>query len=207
LNDPELFKEVSSRCRDYVRIILSLAPNDMFAKYQAISPVSTIDQRSAFYGIPGVAYDPSQWVLSTVKPYRKVRSCSKKIENCELPVKLPASAVRPPSSIFFPTRSILPYVPYVDQAMYDTSLFVLNSLMTPEDRVWQDLNDGIQYMRHELERGRAAPDVLHQILTERPSLTHPVIAIDVVNILSREGQDEPNFSDRDARFEAEAAIA
>jgi hypothetical protein len=76
LNDPELFREISSRCHDYVRIILSLSPNDMLAKYEALSPVSTIDQRSAFYGIPGVAYDPSQWALSTVKPYRKVRSSS-----------------------------------------------------------------------------------------------------------------------------------
>jgi hypothetical protein len=115
--------------------------------------------------------------------------------------------VKAPSSIFFPTTAILSYVPYVDQTTYNTSLFVLNSLMTPEDRAWTDLSDAIQYMRQELARGRAAPDVLHQILTEWPSLTHPVIAIDVVNILSREGQDEPNFSDFDSLFEAEAATA
>jgi hypothetical protein len=179
----------------------------MLIKYRAQSPVSTIDQRSAFYGIPDVAYNPAQWTPSMVRPYRKVRSCSKQIENCRRAVRPTEPGVKPPSSIFFPTAVILPYVPYVHPTMYSTSLFALNSLMTPEDRIWTDLNDAIQYMRREVARGRPAPDVLHQILVERPSLTHPVIAIDVVNVLSREGQDEPNFGDFDYLFEAETATA
>ena len=58
-NDPDLWEEVSSKCYDYVRMILSLTQNDAIVKYGCNTTMPGIDRRAVFYGIPGKEYDES----------------------------------------------------------------------------------------------------------------------------------------------------
>jgi hypothetical protein len=208
INDPELFQDIAAKCYDYVRIILSLAPSDMLIKYQTRAPIPRVDQRSAFYGLPAAHYNPNQWIAASTKPYRKVGSCAKKIERLTEPPETPILLTKPPSSIFFPTSVILPYVANVDQSTYSTSWFAITCLITPDDAIWADLTDAIRFMKAEVARGRPPPETLEQILIDRPALTHPVVAIDVVNILSKEAaqvQEDSLVADFEFPFELEAA--
>jgi len=202
MNDPELFKEISSKCYDYVRMILSLAPSDMLVKYQTQKQISGIDSRSAFYGLPDIQYDPTHWMIARSKPSRKVQSDTKKSKLYTKPLELSKFQTKSPSSIFFPNPVILPFVQNVDQATYSASWFALTTLTNPNDKIWTELTEAIKFMKAEIIKGRSAPEVLQQILKYFPSLTHPVIAIDVVNILSREAnQTSIDFSECKCEFE------
>lgn len=67
-NEPELALEVSLKCYDYVRMILSLTKPLFLAKYKCkIAPPGN-DKRAAFYGIPDGIYS-SNW--TKVNPPRR----------------------------------------------------------------------------------------------------------------------------------------
>lgn len=73
-NDPDLWSEVSSKCYDYVRMILSLTSPHQLVKYKCrVSPPGN-DRRAAFYGLPGAHYG-SNWtaIASTKKKSRGTR--------------------------------------------------------------------------------------------------------------------------------------
>ena len=55
-NDAELWAKVSTKCYDYVRMILSLANNNLICKYKCHANLPGIDRRAVFYGIPARDY-------------------------------------------------------------------------------------------------------------------------------------------------------
>lgn len=62
-NDPFLWKRVSIKCKDYVRIILSQTRGDKISKFKCLKPPNDVDKRSNFFGISGRSYNPNDWVL------------------------------------------------------------------------------------------------------------------------------------------------
>lgn len=70
-NDEALWHEVSSKCYDYVRMILSLTKPQFLAKYKCSIPPPGNDKRATFYGIPDGAYG-SNWTKIN-PPRRKSR--------------------------------------------------------------------------------------------------------------------------------------
>ena len=65
-HDPDLWQEVAEKCHDYVRIILSLTPDDSVVKYKSRSHFPGADRRACFYGTCHGPYDPAIW-----QPIRK----------------------------------------------------------------------------------------------------------------------------------------
>lgn len=61
-NDYDLWCKVSSKCKDYVRVILSQTRGKTIAKFKALKPIPGIDKRSTFYGIYGRTYPADAWV-------------------------------------------------------------------------------------------------------------------------------------------------
>lgn len=61
-NDYDLWCKVSSKCKDYVRVILSQTRGKTITKYKAIKPIPGIDKRSTFYGLYGRSYPSDSWV-------------------------------------------------------------------------------------------------------------------------------------------------
>ena len=60
-NDSKLWKDVSEKCEDYVRIILSLTSSDILLKFKPIKQIQGIDKRATFFGLAKESYDPKQW--------------------------------------------------------------------------------------------------------------------------------------------------
>ena len=62
-NDAVLWKKVSSKCKDYIRIILSQTRGDKISKFKCVKPPSDVDKRANFFGITGRTYDSNDWIL------------------------------------------------------------------------------------------------------------------------------------------------
>ena len=60
-NDKDLWKEVSKKCYDYVRIILSLTAKTIITKYKTDAIIPGVDKRAAFYGLTDETYDSTLW--------------------------------------------------------------------------------------------------------------------------------------------------
>jgi hypothetical protein len=60
-NDRDLAAEMSSKCADYARMILTQTRNNVFVKFRSRQPISGIDRRAVFFGLTGIAYDDSRW--------------------------------------------------------------------------------------------------------------------------------------------------
>jgi hypothetical protein len=75
-NDPELWTEVSEKCYDYVRMILSLTRNNAIVKYRSCEIRPGVDKRVSFYGLPSAEYGDG-WI-QIGGPKRKGRHVAKK---------------------------------------------------------------------------------------------------------------------------------
>ena len=94
LHEKPLWKDVSSKCEDYVRIILSLTQKEKLLKFRPTKPIEGIDKRSTFFGLASEQYDQDQWrqfvpqsthekslmkaFIVDEKPTKKVKSIPKK---------------------------------------------------------------------------------------------------------------------------------
>ena len=78
--DSELWEKISSKCSDYIRIILSLSKEPPFIKYVSAVSIKGIDKRSLFFGCEGVTYPSSKWELcgQKTKHQKKKLSAHKK---------------------------------------------------------------------------------------------------------------------------------
>lgn len=61
-NDYDLWSRVSSKCKDYVCVILSQTRGKTISKFKALKPIPGIDKRSTFYGIYGRNYPSDSWM-------------------------------------------------------------------------------------------------------------------------------------------------
>jgi len=62
MHDPILWNEVSSKCSNYLRIILSTTKRDIITKYKSKIPLYGIDKRALFFGKTGVKYNQADWI-------------------------------------------------------------------------------------------------------------------------------------------------
>jgi hypothetical protein len=203
-NDAELSKELSSKCYDYVRIILSLTPRDMIVKYKCDFSVPGVDRRASFYGLPDCQYDPAIW-----KPIGR-KSDKKRFARRDLNKNRPKEQLakrQPPAgtdlqSLFGP-QDFQPVVRNVDDRKCENAWFALTTFVPPNDDFWQSLMEGIDEMRAGVKEGRDPNEVLTKILKEKPGLVKPVVLSDVLDILSKEALlegDEFLFGDTEVMF-------
>jgi hypothetical protein len=177
---PDLWEEISEKCYDYVRIILSLTPEDAIVKYKCRSSFPGADRRACFYGLEDAGYDPTIWI-----PLRKGR---------KTPATVPLMTGRPTtpaaphcdSSIFFPDKLVLPFKDNVTNEMCDRAWFALTTLIPTSMPFWTDFRAAADTLNAKIERGMQPDVILKQLLDEMPTLTHPLVAADAVHILSRE---------------------
>ena len=65
--EPKLWSEISKKCNDYIRIILSLSKGNIFPKYRSLHLIQGIDKRSIFFGVEGEYYDEAIWEMIPIK--------------------------------------------------------------------------------------------------------------------------------------------
>lgn len=87
-NDKSLCHLISSKCADYVRIILSVTQDNYLIKYKTLIPIPGVDKRSTFYGLVDGSYDSNEWVPIVPKSPKQKKVSSKKISSPEYkPIK------------------------------------------------------------------------------------------------------------------------
>jgi hypothetical protein len=138
-HDPDLWVDVSEKCHDYVRIILSLSPDEPLIKDRCRAVLPGRDHRASFFGSPAIAYDPMLWspiVRKGKRPNPKRRS---------RPPSRPLARPRP--SAFFPEHPILPFEEEVGDTTYECSWFVLGTWISPTNEFWPVFRDAIGAIR------------------------------------------------------------
>jgi hypothetical protein len=61
-NEPVLWRKISTKCKDYTRIILSQEKSNKITKFKCVKPPNEVDKRANFFGISGRAYDSAHWI-------------------------------------------------------------------------------------------------------------------------------------------------
>jgi hypothetical protein len=185
-HDPDLWQEVAEKCHDYVRIILSLTPDDSVVKYKCRSHFPGADRRACFYGTCRGPYDPAIW-----QPIRKGGKNHLRQPPDAFAPFVPTSpgGDDPPASdasFFFPDRVILPFEDDVTPETCERAWFALTTLIPSCLPFWGDFRRAAETMKARIEQGMQPDVIVRQLLEENPSLTHPLVAADAVHILSRQ---------------------
>jgi hypothetical protein len=191
-HDPDLWQEVAEKCHDYVRIILSLTPDDSVVKYKCRSHFPGADRRACFYGSGHGPSDPAIW-----QPIRKGGKHHLKQPPADDP---PA----PDASLFFPNRIILPFEDDVTDETCERAWFALTTLIPSCLPFWGDFRRAAETMKARIDQGMQPDVILRQLLEENPTLTHPLVAADAVHILSREAMLKIREGSPSDEFEPEA---
>lgn len=80
-NDPYMWSEISSKCSDYVRIILSLTRGSIIVKFKSLKPLKGIDRRATFFGLSTELYPENEWIKQKETPKSKSEGLIKRIDN------------------------------------------------------------------------------------------------------------------------------
>ena len=62
IHEPYMWCEISEKCSDYVRIILSLTRSDIVKKYKSKRQIRGIDKRATFFGLTSEQYSELDWI-------------------------------------------------------------------------------------------------------------------------------------------------
>lgn len=119
-NDKQLSDLISSKCSDYVRIILSVTQDNCIVKYKSLQPVPGVDKRSTFYGLADANYSPSEWTLLGSKPIKNKKAA---------PKKLPPPVIVQPKSIVASPVIEFPDLENTYSSGYNEELLVFDDLM------------------------------------------------------------------------------
>jgi hypothetical protein len=182
--NPALFRIITQKSPDYVHIILSLSPIEQLMKYRSSDP------RTVSYGLPDAEYDERMWTPTRAK--HRIRPITN------------ASPQEKPAISLFPETVVLPMVARVNQETADTAWNALAALVNSRSNLWSDLLRAIEDMKESIENGIESVEAVNSVLCSSPSLTNPLIAIDVVTILSREALDKKE--EMDERTEVENCV-
>jgi hypothetical protein len=190
-HDPMLSNEISAKCYDYVRIILSLTTDGSIIKFKSIGTIPGVDRRAAFYGLSSGGYDPKRWAILS-------RSARKKQQVAHPP---PADAPRTTSEDSSPNNED-------EAAAQTTALYVRTAAQRQEDRVisspsddawialttlvpatdpfWTAFMAAIDSIKSRIEIGASPITVVGELMTENPGFKHPSVVEHAKQILTRE---------------------
>jgi hypothetical protein len=208
-NDPAISEELTTKCYDYVRIILSLSPNNVLVKYRPLMFFEGVDNRALFYGIASTKYDPHIWLpaqerhckskrdrstedsadSSPSPPSRRRRPKSVKApQNAPPPVFLPPPVLLPPPPkvLLFSNAPVVPAIPLVDPVAVANAWNTLTCVTLPDAPLWTELLVAINELKSEIQSGMPVPDVVANVIRGHAAFVHPLIAHDVAIILTKE---------------------
>ena len=159
INDPQLWSEVTTKCSDYVRIILSFAKETLFQKFKLKKPLPGLDRRTIFYGISNSMYSSDDW-----SPIEEIKTS---------PLNIPEQI----SIISFQV---------VTAEDAQKSWKMLSQFLPMDDTIWNELLSSIKCIRSE-EFGGIDPDQkINKIFSLYPTLLNSPQIDHFLVILSRE---------------------
>jgi hypothetical protein len=218
-NDHALSQELTTKCYDYVRIILSLSPTNVLVKYRPVMSIDGIDHRALFYGIASKKYDPHRWLLGQEKHYKRKRDSaaddsadsspvprsakrrSKPAKVQEIPPS-PTLLAPPPKVLLFANAPAVPVIAEVDSIALANAWDTLTCVTLPDAPLWTELMVAMNELKTEIQTGTPVPDVVESVMRDHAAFVHPLIAHDVAVILTKEAyaKKEEIPSPPDAEF-------
>jgi hypothetical protein len=194
-HDPPLADDLSHKCYDYVRIILSLTPDTSLVKFTCTNDLLGIDRRSRFYGSAHSQYDPNVWIPVSHRTKKdRPRPQQPSPERSARPIS--AQPMPTPISILFPIKAIPPFEQNVSQETADRSWFVLTTLYPANSGFWSEFMPALTAIGERVAAGADPAMTLEQLMRQNECLAHPAAAEDVVHILSREATQAAEVSKR-----------
>jgi hypothetical protein len=196
--DPELWNEVSGKCYDYMRMILSLTRNNAIVKFKPTVQVRGHDKRVAYYGLPDGKYDET-WTL--VSGSRRRGRGKKKGSGWSVPPPDDNSGDDTGRSSDTLTDDVGPVgqaadgeelkeIPkLIDDVTEEAALESWKRLSDKrglQDPLWSQLLCGLTDAKAYMQEGRDAQEMLDRILRKYPPLIQDEVVKDVMVILSRE---------------------
>jgi hypothetical protein len=183
-NDPNLSAEVSSKCYDYLRVVLSLSRVPVFSKFTSHCSDGTTDRRSIYYGLTTVAYDPQTWSLIG-------------FSNHGISQSHPPRRGRPPVIKFVQPRRVLrppmghaPMFRVAVRPEVTEAMTRLSAGIEQDHPLWKALMQAIEYLHEAMCCGVPPLAVLDAILISSPELRQPNTATDVQIILKKIASDK-----------------
>jgi hypothetical protein len=215
-NDPDLWAEVSEKCYDYVRMILSLTRNSAIVKYRSREIRQGVDRRVAFYGLPSANYDDGWIQVSGSKrkgryQNKKKRSTSKSSAARDAPVP---TQITPQAHLLAisdaqstdngthtpdtadteensgdesPDFGIIPAnVDQIDDQAALDAWRGLSAEFSLETPLWSQLLSAVAEAKEFAQEGRSTREILQSIITKYSTLRESRVIDDAIMILCRE---------------------
>jgi hypothetical protein len=201
-HDPAMGNELSGKCYDYVRIILSLTDDGTIIKYKSQVGIPGVDPRAAFYGLTNGSYDVKQWVPvnGAVRKKRHSNRGTTSDENSPPnvvdqetsqsgPVFVSQAAVDEESSQsgrVFVSQDVGAQKDELSGSPSDQAWFGLTTLIPAKDPFWTAFMTAIDSIKSRIEVGSSPEIVVKEIMEENPGFNRANVSGYVTQILGRE---------------------
>jgi hypothetical protein len=173
IRDPSLWNEISKKCYDYVRIILSITTDNSIIKYKHNTPFPGIDCRSGFFGLPDGHYDPLLWTpISSGK--RRARRHA------------PAPMVAHVPQMEAPGRPRMVVERKVEGITCEKCWARLMTTMPSKEPFWMALVSAIDAVNKKTAGGKLPAVAVQEVISEHQVLAGDGTIGDVINILISE---------------------
>lgn len=176
-NEPEIWKDVSEKCYDYVRMILSVTKNNVIIKYKCRHSIPNVDPRAAFYGLSNKYYPEDEWIR--ISDLRSKKANNKKASSITPP------PMTVPSPVLTPNYTV-PNLEYVNEEEASQSWKKLSSEINMNDPLWVDLLQALNDVKIYIDQGSDPKDILQYIFKTYGSLQNTHVAQAAFQILCRE---------------------
>lgn len=183
LYESKMWSEISKKCNDYIRIILSLAKGNMFPKYRSVYQIPDVDKRSIFFGSNTVEYDAEMWEPIPQKPETKAEEESEPEEKSNT-----LKATQEPKVEMVSYEPINTNIRNVDFETAGQSWNNLSSNIPMSDQTWREITQAIYEIGEVYRLRHNSPDLLSNLYKKYKTLAQSKQRIDIDNILMREMQ-------------------
>lgn len=202
-NDAALWHEVSSKCYDYVRMILSLTKPQFLAKYKCSIPPPGNDKRAAFYGIPDSVYG-SNWTKIN-PPRRKSRRTKRRVtrQKTQHIVHNPICACIPDEqhhyqiledddndTFFFDAQKLTTNSPspneYVSDQMALDCWKILSDNYQFGNQIWSQLLRALSTAKERSSEAKTPPEIAREIAAQYNVIRNSEVIDRILMIIQRE---------------------
>lgn len=186
LNDHELYKEIKTKCYDYVRMILSVTKISPFVKYKCLRRIIGIDKRANFFGFQDANYDPNLWINAEKRTNNKemVTNNQQQINNQQQNNNMPMNNV---------VENPIKYIE-VDEQTAIKSLNDIRSQVPSNDPILISLAEAIEEVKMYREKGFSEDDTVRYAISKYNHLQNPLLIQYVINVLSRVAFESNSFN-------------
>jgi hypothetical protein len=187
MHNPNLALELTGKCYDYVRMILSLANKDALQKFRFVGKITGIDCRSTFYGQPHGAYDSAMW--RPIAQGHPKRATHTKIDRRKPIPRQSLEHPPPPGPLCDTPLSVGPTTAN-DANNPATSWLSMSRYMDHSDPFWPVLMEGFPSVQPDLPKEETTDEVIKPVISPGSRIVPPVLVEEIVSMIPKDGNQK-----------------